>query len=481
MTLDNTNAPPDVVRLYNDALQHAIDKNQTKPEAQKYAMRQVQLAGWYRTSDGWKRVAPDVRDKVNVRQAVQQPDGRYFIPDVDVFYPNATKGAALPFDASDIAGMVKNTNRMIAAGSQRPGLTEGHPHPLQSITGKQLDTFGFAVNWKKHPSKSGWARCDLIDVSPDAIHRLRDRKLTGLSAGIVQDAGELNRRFGHVAMLGGTTQSLSQLPVTEIYSVSNQVCFSADGTVPPRGQAHSTSKETTMPMDATQAKDMADCYSALSAAHASFAAGEEGADAKLEEAEKKHKDCLAKYAAPEADPNPQADPEPEKEMEKEEAVASYSVGEITGEQFAADPVGAFAALQTSLAGVLKENAQLRTERAAAATKAKKDAGRATFATFCADLHEKGHIFDDAKANVMFDAAGDNEGMLKALSDMLKASPTKQETGPADLNSIFSADEIAKTVPDAPKKPEASSTGALNWSAEENKMADDVLEVIGMSK
>src|SRR5688572_3939365 len=83
-------------------------------DARRYALSQVRNAGWFRTAGGWRQLTPDLRAKVNVREAVRQPDGRYVIEDVDCFYPNSVKGAAEQYTAAQIRRIVRNTNAGIA-------------------------------------------------------------------------------------------------------------------------------------------------------------------------------------------------------------------------------------------------------------------------------------------------------------------------------------------------------------------------------
>ncbi len=480
MNFDPKNAPAAVARLYTDAMEMATDKGHSKPDAQKAALRQVQLGGWYRTDTGWKRIGPDIRDKVNIRQAHHQPDGRYLITDVDVFYPNATKGPDWIFNDQSIPRLCKNTNRMIEAGGQRPALVEGHQHAMIKMMGVQQDALGYAINFRPHPSKSGWARCDLVDVLPQAVDRMRDRKITGLSAEISFDFGKLNGRFARVSLLGGSIQSLSHLPMTEVYSVSDQLCFSAEGMFPSRGQARSTNGVSHMPLKPNQAKDMAECFSAMSAAYAACAAGEEGSEAKLEEAKKQHDEMEAKYGA--VTPAAAAvEPGIEDPGMAGDSTAQYSVDEVTPEQMTTDPVGVLMAFQSEIVGLRKESNQHKEQQRVATAAAKKAGDRKTFEAFCGDLHKKGHIFEDAEAVAMFESSGDDEGRLKALSSFLKKTPTKKETGPADISAIFSADDIApaSTTEAAKKTAATASTGALSFSAEENQLGQDVADMLGL--
>ena len=475
MTLTLSNAPKEVATLYADAREMAIAKGQKKPAAERFALRQIQLGGWYRTDGGWKRVAPDVRDKVNIRWPQQQPDGTYLITDVDVFYPNAVKGVDWIFDAARIRRACENTNRSIAGGAQRPALVEGHQHVYVRALGIQADPMGYAINFRPHPSKAGWARADLVDVTAEAMQRMKDRKLPGLSAEIFRDAGGLNERFGRVSLLGGTLQSLSSLPVTEVYSVTDQLCFSVEGVFPSRGQGSFSVKEFTM--DAIQQKRLAECYSALSAAFAAQAAGEEGADQKVKEAQ----DQMAAFEATMV-PEPPADPTPTPAAgDLETSTIAYSVGEITLDDINRDPAGVLLAFQSELSGLLNKHQAMEQLQLATTKAAEKATALESFQAFCADLHSKGHVFDDAQALAMFDSTYGEKGQLEGLAAFLKATATKKDLGPADYRQIFSVEDVLASVP--AKKPDAVSaaqaSGSMAFSAEEAKVGDDVLDVIGM--
>ena len=297
-TFATAGAPRAVADLYHKHREEMIDTGKKPDVAHGYALRMLRLGGWYRTgskASDWKQLTPDLRDRVNVREAVKQPDGRYLVDDVDVFYPNAVKagqGGDTPdiYDADDIRQIIKNTNASIEAGGWRPTLIEGHQHPAADMLGSQFDGHGYGVNWRESPRGDGWARCTLVDIEPEYLARIRDRKLPGLSARISNDAGKLNRRFGHIALLGGTPPALSRLPMLEVFSVSNQVCFSAEPENTPRRPAAKShlQKGRSMPLNKDKARRMAECFSSLGASYASYAAGEDGADDKMAEAHKQH-------------------------------------------------------------------------------------------------------------------------------------------------------------------------------------------------
>jgi hypothetical protein len=287
-------APRKLLDAYYEEYQKQLENGSGHDDAHRRAIRMTQHAGWHRTAKGWKQLHPDLRQKVNVRDAIKQPNGRYVIEDVDVFYPNAAKGES--YTASELNQIMSNTNRMVSTGGQKPGLVEVHPNDLQKALGVQLPSHGSAVNWRNHPDKDGWVRVDLIDIDPSVIEKMKNRQLTGLSAGILRDSGGLNRRFGHVAMLGGETQALSQLPITELADVyscssSNQVCFSAEM---PTDVSHFL-KGSNMLTDSEKKHyaAMSDAYSAFAAACKSFSAGEPGGEDKVKEAKDKMEDCYS--------------------------------------------------------------------------------------------------------------------------------------------------------------------------------------------
>lgn len=265
---------PTVAGIINEAMEKARDRGMKSEQARQYAHREVRLAGFYKTPRGWTRLTGDLRNKVNVREATKQPDGTFVICDVDVFYPNAVKGHEEEdrYTSEQIEQICENTNRAIEAGGQAPGLIEGHPNPFQQAMGSQAESHGIGVNWRISPRGKGWARCDLVKVDPAIVRRLQKGKLPGLSARINQDAGGLNKRFGHVALLGGDLQALSHLPTHEIFAAS-QVCFSA------AVAGQTPSKDFFM-------KTKSECYAAMAHAYASKEAGEPDADAKVEEAKK---------------------------------------------------------------------------------------------------------------------------------------------------------------------------------------------------
>lgn len=271
--------------IYKKHTSEALQKGKSRADAHLSGLRHVNHAGFFKGPSGWKQLHPDLRDKVNMREAIPQPDGTFAIYDVDAFLPNAVKGENEVYDAKRILRIIDNTNGMIAAGGQKPGLLEGHPSLLQAMNGMQMDSHGHPINWRKSPRGAGWARCDIVHVDPEMIDRLKKKKLTGLSAYVAKDAGSLNERFGHVALLGGSTQALSSLPMHDVYA---SCCFSADAAFFQGEQIMLNDKQKKC-FDAAVKAGVG-----YAAAEASFGAKEPGADMKMKQAKA---DCFSAAAA----------------------------------------------------------------------------------------------------------------------------------------------------------------------------------------
>lgn len=300
------NAPAGLTATLLDAFSSRLFEGEDTGTAKGLAYREARLAGWFKTKDGWQQVGPDVRDKVNIRKAIKQPNGTYLIQDVDVFYPNATKATDgnddLLFSPEKIARAIENTNRMIQAGGQPPGLAKAHPNDLADALGT-AQAFGRGINFRPSPRGKGWVRCDLMEVDPEVVEDWRKGKWLGLSAGFVSDANDLNLRFGHIAVLGSKMQSLSSLPMMEVYEATPAVCFSAD----PVFFDSYFRKGRTMKITKESCKAYGDAFAALNAAYASVDAGEPGSDTKLSEAQKMYDAAVKQFGA---DEPPAAPPAP---------------------------------------------------------------------------------------------------------------------------------------------------------------------------
>lgn len=291
MSLQLNSLPDSMSRVYLESLNHGNEA---------YALRQCQLEGWYEHAGVWKQIAPNVRSKVNVRKAHKQPDGRFLITDVPVFYPNSVKASAdgtEDFTPDRVRTIIANTNRAIIAGGQRPGLVAGHPGRIVTKTVKsgpdgvavlseqvspaepQQPAYGHGVNFREMPNKPGWAMCDLVDVESGFMEDGMKQRMSGLSAGLVGDARGLNERIGHIARLGAESQALAYLPTTEIFS-ANYLAFSADSATfaarPHFQQGKTMAKKS-------------ECFSKMAAAYAAKEVGEPGWESKVDEAEKDYK------------------------------------------------------------------------------------------------------------------------------------------------------------------------------------------------
>jgi hypothetical protein len=293
LTMTPLPATPKAVKdAYDRAYKEAISGGKSDQMAHAHGARMIRHAGWYKGSRGWRQLTPDLRGKVNVREAIRQPNGRYLVEDVDLFFPNATKGPELPFTVADNREIIENTNRSIAAGGQKPALVEGHTNDEQRMLGIQLDAMGGGINCRESPRGKGWIRCDLVDVPEETVQRLRDLKLPGLSIKIIKDPTGLNPRIGHIALLGGSMQALSHLPGLEVFmaEASNELCFSSDA-----------SSFQGVPMFGPKMKDChaayASAYAAFEAAEAAHNTGEPGSVEKLRSAGKKLADAFKGLSA----------------------------------------------------------------------------------------------------------------------------------------------------------------------------------------
>lgn len=425
------NAPQDVMDAYFKARESFAGTDEE--ESHSSAMRAVQHAGFYRVGNQWKRLGPDVREKVNLRRAERQPDGRYLVCDVDVFYPNAAKGADTQFDADRIGQIIINTNRAIESGGQRPSLTKIHPSPLSKAMGTFIPSYGHAINFRESPRGKGWMRCDLADIDPEVIGDWKLRRATGLSAGIVDDAG-LNERVGHVAMLGGESQALAQLPVTEVFSTDGMVCFSAE--IP---------KDMRPIMNAKLFAAMKDCYSGLATAYAAAESGEVGADKKIEEAK-------GRLAAAEKEFN--ADPMGGCGMPPMGGAmppAGGAPGMTPGDAAPPPPPPAFDAKsplpeEPALGGPTQPSTKMefsaemretvrRLEMQNAALLGQ--AARRDFSAKCDELRRKGHQFDQVAIDKMFAASIGNKDQMEALYEFLGKTPV--QANPASFGAVFGAE------------------------------------------
>jgi hypothetical protein len=428
--------------------------------AKQMALRLANHSGWFRTRTGWKKLAKDVSDKVNVRRGEKQPDGTYYVPDVDCFYPNAVKPApelqddgtitltgTKQYKPDDVRAIIENTNRSIEAGGQRPALTRGHPSKEQKALGITPHSFGEAIKWRESPRGRGWARCDLASIDPELYEDWRKRRYTGLSAAIAQDAGGLNRRFGHVAALGAESQALSALPMTEVFSVPDQVCFSADPAAFCGPGKIKTLKGAKMKkMDPKHAGALKDCYRAFATALSSYEAGEPEAEAKIMEAGKalkaKHTEFAVEMPGEEMPAMP-ATPATEvppplatQQQPAEETPGEYQVETVC--EFSTDPDAAFAASQRNFQKLMQHTHLMGKRMTSLDSQNKLLKAKMSLDQFSTDLKaiaEEGHEFAAQPLLEMFQASGGDLETGNRLKAIAKSAPKKAPT-PASQGTIF---------------------------------------------
>lgn len=467
--------PSEIVDLYEAEYYSRVEQGDDFDSAEKSASMAIRHAGWYQTEKGWEKLGPDLRGKVNVRKATKQPDGRFFIQDVPVFYPNAVKGSdeSARFDNSSIKRAIENTNRSIAEGAQKPALVLEHPHPAQKMAGVAKPAFGTAINFRLGPKNDGFVHCDLENVAPEVVDQWKKGNWIGLSAGFVEDAGSLNLRFGHVALLGADMQALSYLPMTELFS-SRDLWFSTDTVF--------LSKGTNMPTPNPEARAAAEKqhYGALSAAYASIAAGEPQSKSKLSEAfsairearKQFGNDFMCNYGEePEAGMEHEDEAEDVKLIEemlgggdednedqyagqepKEETMipeATKLDSDLTIEQDDTEIPDAktnaeFSAMKAELGSLRKQNKELtKTVQAMYGREL-----RNQFDAFITNLQSEGHQFDAATARETFMECAKNRDIkgIERTKKLLRSTPKKSKEEAAkpealsEMGTMFSADD-----------------------------------------
>ena len=262
-------------------------------EIDNVAAKLVRNAGWYKTGGGeWKQLTPDLRNKINIRAGVKQPDGQYLIEDVDVFYPNRVKGddPHSNYTPERIRGFIDNTNRMINNGGQPPAVVREHPSPEKRANGIPSPASGHSFAFRESPRGGGMARCNLL-ISEPLYKEWKDGKWIGLSAGFACDKAGSNMRFGHIALLGADMQALSNLPRVEVFEADNQLVFAADSSVfNPKG--------TSMPRQLTDAQKAA--FNLIAGAHEKAKLAFQATAAGADDADQLEADAKEAFAAADA-------------------------------------------------------------------------------------------------------------------------------------------------------------------------------------
>lgn len=385
----------------------------------KHAMRQAQLAGWYRTGDSWKQLAPNVLNKVQVRKAHKQPDGRYVVSDVPVFYPNAvkptrdTKGhrnGTMSWSAEDIAEVCRNTNASIESGSQAPPLRLGHFTAEQRAMGIQPPAYGRSVNFRQW--KDGMMLCDLVDIDAEFAHDWMQGKQNGLSAGFVADDMGLNRRVGHVARLGAEPQALAYLPCTEIFH-GDTLAFAADPAAFPVSSY--SCKGHPMKMKKSE------CHAQMSAAYAAKEANEPKWESKLKEAEDNYAAAMEEDVA---DPTAAQGPATSLPGSTGSGGSNGNTDSMfSADQFAADPFGAIQKFMIPMSNQVKALTANVDKLASENATLKAISRKTAFAKEIQDLAAT-HEFSADDFLLQFDAVGGDERALKAIVHSLSKFPAR---------------------------------------------------------
>jgi len=228
MNLSSAAMPDAVQTIYTDAGKRYRDEGLAPAEVEKQAWRDVQRAGWYETVDGWKQLGPNLTGKVNVRKLEKQPDGTFVVRGVPMLYPNAIKGSDPNsiLDLKRIQKIAQNTNAEYATCGRATGVVLDHP----TKGGEFKPAFGKAIRYRAVSGDPNTYECDIVGLQADIADAWAQAKIIGLSPGIVADAGNLNERIGHLALLGAHAPALSHLPNTEVrYAASEtMVCFSTE-------------------------------------------------------------------------------------------------------------------------------------------------------------------------------------------------------------------------------------------------------------
>lgn len=476
-SFDLSSAPAEVAELYASELAGAMRSDgMDSKTADTYAMQQVGNAGWYQTGGGWKRLGPDVREKVNMRRAELQPNGTYLIRDVDVFYANdlgrTADGKKVEYTADDVKAHISRTNESIASGGQRPALCISHPHPLNKVGGVAIMANGGGVNFRQSPRRADMARCDLVDVTADFVQKCRNREITGLSAGCLEDG-----RFGHIAALGAESQRLPELPQMMVYSDENTIFFSAE---PMKGS------DMPLPTNPTKKIGPSAIFTAIATAYSAIETGKDkdgsGLKTVFSDLAKADFEMSQGCVGTEI-------PEPTKLNVgdgKDILQADVTVG---GGKETAKPAAEVhhedePAMGTAFAAQNKEIETLRGQLKQAVTAINGLTGKAIkaeFSTFIKEQQMAGLQFDADSKIALFDAmvsTGNAAGIEAIKADILK-SPKSPLLG---VGRVFAAGDAAPTgLSGNAAVEEALKANGGNYSADEVQLGADFMKAMGGMK
>ncbi len=220
----NAEPLPDAVdKILREGMSYAQSRGLSGGDAESMAFRHLNLAGYYKSDSGWKQMGPDRRKTVQIRRAVEQPDGTFTIENLLAFCPvEVTRnGKTARYDENRVRRAVENTNRHIENGGQRPPLNVGHKVGAPQ-TAKAASTAAFRI----HPD--GMVGLNVLELNRETKNAWARGEFEGLSVTILPDVEDPSLdRIAEVALLGSEVQAIGSLPAAHIFSAQNDyVCFS---------------------------------------------------------------------------------------------------------------------------------------------------------------------------------------------------------------------------------------------------------------
>ncbi len=433
---DRAELPPEIAEKFASG----------SPEDRAVAGKLAAQAGYVLSGGQWKQIGPDLRDKVNLRKAEKQPDGKYLVEDVDIFYPNAVKDGFDFSDPESVKEIIQNTRRGIESGGTPPGVAYEHPNKEAKANGIASEAHGVVVNIRESPRGDGWARGD-FKIDEDAYTKWKAGKFIGMSAGLNMDAGGKNLRFGHVALLGGEAPALNALPMTEIYSAndaSGVVCYSAEPFTPSTPQTQRKMKMDKNKDNVLLASKIAACAGQIAACYA----------ADDLEGVKKHKEELGEmtksinhdaegHVGGTEDEMPTEKASPDKQPA---TAAELTKEKNPGYDAAAEPVAGEESLEDRICKLeemlMNKDHEAKAAYAAIAAMKEKEL-TVEFTAEVKGLIAKGHQIDEASTLATFSAIKGTPEAFKAWRASLAKTPKgAPKVSPAKVGPVFSASDAA---------------------------------------
>jgi hypothetical protein len=442
-TLLQERGSPQFKEVVGDAYAKALSEAHPA-EADAVAAKLVRNAGWYKTGNGdWKQLTPDLRDKINIRAGVKQPDGTYLIEDVDVFYPNRVKGddVASNYTPDRIKGFIENTNKMINNGGQPPAVVREHPTPEKRANGIASPAAGHSFGYRESPRGNGMVRCNLL-VSEPLYKEWKDGKWLGLSAGFACDKYGTNMRFGHIALLGADMQALANLPRVEVFEADNQLVFAANSSLLEKSMPSlNESQKKAFALMATAHQAAAAAFTASSSddpkaaeleaiAAKAFAAAQSESDAAFAPADSPLYDEDLNTPAPD-------DEELDALLAEEPAASTEGAGDAPARGETQPQKPEESPTKEDFAALRAENAANRKVIQALVGKQM----RQEFQAFMDDAARKGHQFDAGAMMTLFTSVAAQPKAIESIKRVIASSPID----PKIAAPTFSATEAQNNI------------------------------------